>query len=227
MLSAAAFSPRSVGIPFGDPIAQSLLDDSPQESSLGVFVTSASRQGFGELGIFGIDDALIASAIPAVTKIVQGISKASQATTDPISRIWQSLPASAIGATVGQDGWWYKDGQRLTHEDAARLQQQVTAGTIGATVDPTTGWWMKDGQQLTHAAAWTLYQQISGVAPTESAGGTTTLWGSQNTTTPKPAPVPNHPITAGGLGFSMPSTQTLLIVGVAVALLVFSKRRAS
>lgn len=45
--------------------------------------------------------------------------------------------AKAIGATIGGDGWWYKDGKRLTPAEADRLTQE--AGVAQTTTDDAHG----------------------------------------------------------------------------------------
>lgn len=205
---------RSVSrIAYVDPVAMHLLGGASRgDGSLGAFAVTRSSG----LGIFGIDDALIATAASAIGGMVRGMK--NQTVSDPVSAIWKAIPAAAIGARVGSDGWWYSldDGHRLTHEEAATRQQQITAAVIGATVG-ADGWWMKDGQQLSHQQAWSMYQQMAGITPT----GTTPGAGGGS-------PVPGTPIrsTPSGTGIAGLSTTTILMVlGGAVLLAVAMKKR--
>lgn len=159
---------------FRDPIASGALssyfDGSPLDGNTGVggWANDGGMDTYTGLGIFGIDDALIAVAIPAVIKGINGVKNSSAAIADPVAAVWQALPASAIGAHVGSDGWWYDnaDGHKLSHEEAAQRQQQVTAATINARVG-ANGWWldMTDGHQLSHAEAWQRYEALMNGTP--------------------------------------------------------------
>lgn len=206
---------------FSDPIASKAL------SGLG---NANAGLGYGSgLGIFGIDDALIAAAIPFVQSAIAGVSRNSQVQTDPVSAVWKKLPAEAIGAHVGTDGWWIDDttNAKLTHEEAATRQQDVTAATIYARVDPATGWWVDvdDGHQLSHAEAWQRYQALQSGQPIPRAPtGNAPL--HQATNTPINFPKRNVGATSPTANAGFQVTTPVLIGAVAVvALLLLTNRK--
>lgn len=49
------------------------------------------------------------------------------AVDETLNRPLAEKQAASIGATIGSDGWWYKDGRRLSHDEADALTRQ--AGT--------------------------------------------------------------------------------------------------
>ena len=190
----------------------------------------------GGLGIFGIDDAIIAAAIPAIVQAIGGVKAKGAAVSDPVSAVWQALPASAVNARVGSDGWWYdlSDGHQLSHAEAAQRQQQVVAASIYATVG-ANGWWLDttDGHQLSHAEAWTRYQYLESGRDPRTAPRTADSTTSGGTYQPPYTGQPNLPYTpyvapsqAGMFGNLSPTMLVVIAAGVLGAVLV-AKRRQS
>jgi hypothetical protein len=205
---------------YRDPLtSRALRDLLTPAPTLGMFPATS------HLGFFGIDDAFIASAVPLVRNLIG--SHATQAATDPVSAVWKAIPADAVNARVGADGWWYDlaDGHRLEHEEAALRQQQLVAGTIGASVG-TGGWWVDnaDGHQLSHAEAYQRYQQLHAG---QTVGGTpiatnSTPW-APSPTGPIPFSTTGKKPTTAVAGIS--PTTLLVLGGVGVVLLAMSGRR--
>lgn len=231
----------SVDIPeavaYADPVAMTLLADRPSSShvsGIGLFPSQGTQLGrmSGGLGIFGIDDAIIASAIPSIVSAIGGVKAKGAAVSDPVSAVWQALPASAVNAHVGSDGWWYDntDGHQLSHTEAALRQQQVTAASISATVTPS-GWWADsvDGHQLTHAEAWGRYQALQAGQDPRSAGATTAgtpmvggvAYPSYPNITARPYVAPQQ---AGMFGNLSPTMLLIVAAGV-IGAVVMAKRR--
>lgn len=94
--------------------------------------------------------------------------------------------AASIGATIGSDGWWYKDGKRLTPQEADQLTQQ--AGTAVTSTDTAHGekshGYLSD--RLTANQSWLqpLTEGALGLIPgigIPLAAGTGALWNYSNT----------------------------------------------
>lgn len=218
---ATAFSPSTVDgndILYADPVAMELLngvDFSGGIGSLGAFVES-DQLGFVAEGI------MLAKSAPIVIDTIKRLFGGAppESVTNPISTIVEALPAEAIHARQGADGYWYDltDGHKLTHDEATRRKNDVVAAVIGATVG-TDGWWYDaSGRQLSHGDAWALYQRHlnpTGVSPV-----------------PIPFspiyPTPGTPITRTGAApkiAGMSGTTMLLVVGAAVALTLMSRKK--
>lgn len=207
-------------IPHADPVAMELLTDGPElpaPEQLGAFPKPGDG---GNLGFFGLDIALVTKAIPVIQGIIRGVQGGAYS-GDPVAAVWMALPASAINARVGADGWWYdiSTGAKLSHEEAAQRQQQVVAKSIGAHVGPD-GWWYDDrtNQQLSHQDAINRYDAlVKAGSPMVGAP----------TTTPKTQPMIGAPGTqVAGVSKSM------LYAGAALAALfvlpaMLGKRRRS
>ena len=219
---------------YRDPYAsEALAHLTAGRSALGEFVQPSPGLGF-----FGVTVAGITKALPFIRAAVQSISRSGDTQTDPISAIWRALPAEAINAYVGSDGWWYdrSDNHKLSHDEAARRQQAITAASIGATVG-AGGWWVaENGSQLSHADAWAAYQRLAGITPQQAGaqGGTQggTQPGAQGGTQAGVQPPTNTknrasgPNTGGAVAQAGITPQTLMILGgAAVALLALSRRR--
>lgn len=56
------------------------------------------------------------------------------AVDETLNRPLAEKQAASIGATIGSDGWWYKDGRRLSHDEADALTRQAgtAAENLGA-----------------------------------------------------------------------------------------------
>ncbi|NBV62683.1 MAG: hypothetical protein EBR73_16780 [Rhodobacteraceae bacterium] len=56
------------------------------------------------------------------------------AVDETLNRPLAEKQAASIGATIGSDGWWYKDGRRLSHNEADALTRQAgtAAENLGA-----------------------------------------------------------------------------------------------
>jgi hypothetical protein len=56
------------------------------------------------------------------------------AVDETLNRPLAEKQAASIGATIGSDGWWYKDGRRLSHDEADALTRQAgtAAKNLGA-----------------------------------------------------------------------------------------------
>lgn len=214
---------------FSDPIASRAL------AGLGNYQPGL---GYGRgLGLFGIDDALIAAAIPFVQQAIAGANRNSQVQLDPVSAVWKKLPAEAIGAHVGSDGWWLDNatGAKLSQNEAATRQQEITAATIYARVDPGSGWWVDvaDGHQLSHAEAWQRYQALANGEPIPRGESTTP---ATHNTTGTPITFPRQPVgqpngsivrQAGPVSIAGVSLTTPVIIGAlaVVALLLYTNRK--
>jgi hypothetical protein len=216
-------------IPYSDPIAMDLYggaDGRAVLSGLGLFPDRGTQ-----LGIFGIDDVVIAAAIPAITNLIRGASS-RPGLQDPVAAVWQGLGAEQINAYVGPDGWWYDndDQHRLSHEEAAQRQQAIVAASIGARVDPSSGWWMddQDGHQLSHAEAWSRYQELEAGQPISRTPVPEYRPGAPSFPT---TPIGKPRVQQGGMlaGLGTVSTPTLLLIGgaVVVAALLLGGRKAA
>lgn len=148
-------------IPHADPVAMELLSApvTPNDQ-LGSFPRASQPQGLG----FWVEAAsFVTKAVPIIQGIIRNVQGGGGVSNDPVSAVWMALPASAVNARVGADGWWYDitTGQRLSHEEAALRQQQVVAGSISAHVGDD-GWWYdnRTNQQLTHQDAMNRYDAL-------------------------------------------------------------------
>jgi hypothetical protein len=62
--------------------------------------------------------------------------------------------AASIGATIGPDGWWYKNGQRLSHDQADALVNAAGTGTSGNAEWGKTGFLDRNPWLRTVAPIW-------------------------------------------------------------------------
>ena len=238
MLSRTTPAPSSV--PYADPVAMELLAENG---------TGADGLGVMNAPGLGVVPAVIvtaAKAAPYVVSIVRNIvGGGSQPLVDPIRDIWSELPPAAINAREGADGWWYdlSDGHRLSHDEAAKKQQQATAATIGATVGSDGWWYGADGHRISHDEAWQLYSQLAsggspsaatpmpgsggsntGIVPFQPAPQTYVPWGP-GTPAPSPGATPSYPPTFPqpshpAITPSVPMAGTPLLGGVSPTMLI-------
>ena len=68
--------------------------------------------------------------------MAQGTYRGTYETGDPRA----AAQAKAMGATIGPDGWWYKDGRKLSHKEADAL-----ANSTGTAVDNAHQQWGTGG----------------------------------------------------------------------------------
>lgn len=199
-------------------------------SGLGVSIATIAQSAIGgattgsAAGPVGTVVGTIVSIAASVLGSLGGSAKAS----DPLEKITDKIPASAVNAYVGQDGWWYDntDNHQLTHKEASQRQHQVGANAIGASVGPD-GWWYDnaDNHQLSHAEAWQRYQTL--VASGGNYGGSPDTGGinvSGGVVTWKPAITPGESrIPApkpGGIAPRAPVPQAAGIPGGTMGLIV-------
>ena len=229
MFASAHPSEQLRDVPHIDPVAMDLLESAPaSDGALGVF---------NDNGLGVIQFAAVAKAVPIIVDLFRRFGGGRTSTGDIAQAIWKNLPASAVNARVGPDGYWYDltDGHRLSHEEAAERQKRVVADAIGAVIG-SDGWWYDPDTnvRLSYQDTIDRFNALSqgGGLPVGAPGGPSVPAPAPGTTTWGGGAAPYQPgETTTGTGApkmaGMSTGMIALVVGAAVLLTMASKRKSA